>query len=76
MDAQLFILTHIDDACRQMTLYDDWGSPSWTDGQFVRACALRLERGDDSAWSDFLDRLDSDRQLTLAVRSILIDQKT
>jgi hypothetical protein len=74
MDARLFILTHINDACRQMTLYDDWGSPSWTDGQFIRACVLRLERGDASAWSDFLDRLDSDRDLTLAVRSLLIDQ--
>lgn len=72
MDARLFILTRINDACRQMTLHDDRGSPSWTDGQFIRACGLRLERGDASAWSDFLDRLDSDRALTLAVRSVLI----
>lgn len=62
------------DAFRQMTLYTNCGSPSWSDGQFVRACAVRLERGDNSVWSDFLNRLDSDRELTLAIRSLLIYQ--
>jgi len=57
-----------------MDLYDDYGVPSWSDGQFFRACMLRLERDDPSAWPEFLQRLDSDHDLTLAVRSILIDR--
>lgn len=73
MDPRLFILTQIHEACRQMTLHDDYGSPSWSDGQFFRGCAIRLERDDASAWPEFLQRLDSDTDLTFGVRSILID---
>lgn len=74
MDPQLFILTQIHEACRETTLYDDYGSPSWTDGQFFRDCTLRLEREDDSAWADFLQRIGSDRDLTVAIRSMLMDR--
>ncbi len=74
MDAQLFILTLVNDACREMKLHDNWRSPSWTDGQCIRACVLRLERGDASAWLEFQERLDSDRELTVAVRSILLER--
>ena len=74
MDAALFILSFIHDVLRQRTLFDDLGTPSWTDGQHIRAFAVRLKRGDASAWTEFQQRLDSDRDLTLAVRTILIDQ--
>ncbi len=57
-----------------MDLYDDYGVPSWSDGQFFRACVLRLDRDDRSAWREFLERLHSDRNLTLVVRSILMDR--
>jgi hypothetical protein len=73
MDARLYILTKIDDACRQMRL-DDFTRPTWTEGQLFRSSRLRLERGDASGWRDSLGRLDLDRKLTIAVRSLLIEQ--
>ena len=73
MDARQFILTQIDEACRQLSL-SDVGSPSWADGQFIRACTLRLDRADSSAWPEFVQRLKSNRNLAFAVRSILIDR--
>ncbi len=72
MDARLFILRLINDLCHEATLCD-FGVPSWSDGQFFRACTLRLERGDRSAWSEFRERLESDGDLALAVRSMLVD---
>lgn len=75
MDPRLFIVTQIHDACRQMTLHDDdCGSPNWSDGQFFRACKLRLERDDASAWQEFVQRIDSDRDLAFDVRAILSDR--
>jgi len=53
---------------------DDFTRPTWTEGQVFRAIRLRLERDDASAWCDFLGRLDSGRKLTIAVRSLLIEQ--
>ena len=72
MDPRLFILTLLDDACRERNL-DDLSSPTWNDGQFIRTSTLRFQRNDDSAWQEFLQRLDGDGRLTWAVRSILVD---
>jgi hypothetical protein len=74
MDAAVFIVTLINDALRQRTLFDDLGTPSWTEGQLIRAYAVRLKRGDASAWKEFQQCLDRSRDLTLAVLEILIDQ--
>ncbi|HZL90212.1 MAG TPA: hypothetical protein VFB96_17740 [Pirellulaceae bacterium] len=73
MDARHFILTQIHEACRRLKLDDDLGSPSWSDGALFRACALRLARGDHSAWLEFIKRLRTERELTFTVRSMLID---
>lgn len=73
MDPRLFILTQIHDACRQMDLNDDYGSPSWSDGQFFRACILRLKRDDVSAWQEFLQRISADCDLASSVREMLLD---
>jgi hypothetical protein len=48
--------------------------PTWSDGAFIRACALRFARGDDSAWREFLERIHLDRRLALSIRLILIDR--
>jgi len=74
MNARLYILKQLDDECRQMALDHELGSPSWGDGQFVRACTLRLQRGEASAWADFQQRIDSNRDFALAVRLILIER--
>ena len=73
MNPQLFILTALYDAWRPLTLYDDYGSPKWGNRRFVRGCMLRLERGDESAWPEFVKQLETDRELAGAARSTLID---
>ena len=73
MNARVLILTEIYEACRQTTLYLDSTVPSWHDRQFFRACLLRIGRNDGTAWTEFLQRLAADRELTLAVRASLLD---
>lgn len=72
MDAELFILTTLNDACRKMAL-DDLSWPTWTDAQFLRTCALRQERG-DVGWQKLQERIDSSCEFCAAMCMILIKQ--
>ena len=56
MNAQLLILKYLDKHCRELNL-DDSGYIQWSDGQLLRSCTLRAERGDPSGWQTFIEHL-------------------
>lgn len=53
MDTQRLILEQLDHTCRSLHL-EDVGEIRWDDGQLVRKCANRAQRGDPSGWRDFM----------------------
>jgi hypothetical protein len=75
VDARLYLLNSIYEVLRPPNLWDEYDRPGWSDRQFVRDCALRLKRGEDAAWNDFLMRLESDRPLAIAILHLLVDER-
>lgn len=75
MDARLYLLNSIYKVLRPINLWDEYDKPGWSDRQFVRDCVLRLKRGEDAAWNDFLMRLESDRPLAIAILHLLVDER-
>jgi hypothetical protein len=73
MDTRLYILSLLHETFSRADLNDStWrGLPSWNDGQLFRAWTLRLERGDHSAWQEFLEQLRRSKDLTDIVRDQL-----
>jgi len=56
MDTKLAILTRLDAICREQDL-NDLGEIQWEDGQVLRSCVIRTERGDPNGWLTFLEHL-------------------
>ena len=56
MDTQRLILERLNDTCGSLDL-DDVGEIRWDDGQLVRKCAIRAQRGDPSGWRDFMSHV-------------------
>ena len=56
MNTKLIILQRLDEICRNADL-DDRGDIQWEDGQVIRACSIRAERGDPSGWQTFVQHL-------------------
>jgi hypothetical protein len=74
MNPRLFILTALHDALRRMPLADyRWHEPKWDDGEFVRACKLRFERGEETAWDEFVQRLATQFRFAPSIRDVLIE---
>ena len=62
MDTQRLILERLDDTCGSLDL-DDIGEIRWDDGQLVRKCAIRAQRGDPSGWHDFMSHVSTHRDV-------------
>ena len=56
MDTKQIILERLDNVCRSLDL-DDVGDIQWDDGQLLRRCAIRAQRGDPSGWREFIAHL-------------------
>lgn len=56
MDAKVAILKRLDMICRERNL-DDVGEIQWNDGQVVRSCTIRAQRGDPGGWHSFIEHL-------------------
>jgi hypothetical protein len=74
MDPRQFILSALHEQFRKMAL-DDFGfdSPTWSDGEFVRDCSLRIKRGDSAAWQDFEERLATQYGFAPQMRNALVE---
>jgi hypothetical protein len=70
MDAKLGILKRLDEVCKARRL-NDFGSVQWSDGQLLRACAIRAERGDDTAWGAFIQYLQQNRATAKGIDQLL-----
>ena len=66
MDPRLYLLSELRPFCRQQRPYY-WNDVSWEDATFIRACELRMQRGDASGWDQFLDRLQCNYRLSCAI---------
>lgn len=73
MDAKEFILRELRDYCRYNTFRADWDGFTWDDIVFLRTAIIRIEHGDDLAWTDFLARLDKQPSLLAVVRFRLLN---
>ena len=69
MNARLEFLEKLDEQCRQLEL-DSSGNMKWENGRAIRDFAVRLKRGDESAWQAFLDYLADRRELAWALFSL------
>lgn len=75
MDARERILTDL----RQSSLRV-FAGPSedderyWEDVTILRTCIIRLERGDDSAWLEFLKRISERGRLAVSIREFLLER--
>ena len=75
MDARERILTDL----RQSSLRVFAGASEtderyWDDVTFLRTCIIRLQRGDDSAWLEFLNRIRGRKRLAASVRDFLMER--
>jgi hypothetical protein len=63
MHTQRLILERLDDICRSLDLDSDFGEIRWDDGQLVRKCAIRAQRGDPIGWRVFMTHVNSHRDI-------------
>ena len=56
MDARTAILKRLDAICSERNL-NDVGEIRWIDGQMLRSCAIRTQRGDPNGWHAFIEHL-------------------
>lgn len=71
MDAREFIIAEVRKFCCQEPLKAEFAGFTWDDNSFLRTCLIRLEHGDETAWSDFISRLLDRRSFASAVWSCL-----
>ena len=69
MDTKALILKRLDETCRSLNL-NDTSDLQWEDGQLIRNCAIRAERGDPSGWIEFASHLESDRDVARGVAKL------
>ena len=72
MDTKLRILQQLDEICRALDL-DDLGDIQWGDAQLLRKCTIRADRGDPTAWHDFIAHLSQHREVAYGFTRILED---
>lgn len=70
MDTKLIILKRLDEICRGNRL-NDLGEIQWSDGQLLRSCTIRAERGDPNGWRSFIEHLQAHRDVAWGFRRIL-----
>ncbi len=66
MDIKSLILERLNETCRSLDL-DDMGDVQWDDGQVIRKCAIRAQRGDPSGWDDFITHVKSNRDVSYGI---------
>jgi len=71
MDVRELILSELSAHARQTYLGLGPGSFTWDDVTFLRACVVRQQHADDTAWSDFVERLKGHPSFASATRSYL-----
>lgn len=67
MITKLALLQQLDQFCRNSQL-NDVGEIKWSDGQLVRSCTIRAERGDPAGWHTFLSHLQSNSNVAYGIR--------
>jgi hypothetical protein len=64
---KLALLQKLDQFCRNRHL-NDVGEIQWADGQLVRSCTIRSERGDPQGWYALLSHLQTNREVANGFR--------
>jgi len=72
MDTKLIILKRLEEICRGSDL-NDVGEIRWNDGQLLRSCTIRAERGDPNGWQTFIEHLQGQRDVAWGFRRVFED---
>lgn len=69
MDARELIITELRNYCHSDSCWSDF---TWDDKTFLRTATIRIQRGDESAWAEFIQRMNRYSELAEAVLRVLV----